>query len=76
MDDPHYYSYYFLNPLGELGEGVAAPTDGSANFTAFAYGDLDCDETYSTFFMYGEVNEVYSDGPAGSAKLEKNEELE
>lgn len=46
MSDPHYYSYEF----------VSAPADSAVqSFTAFAYGDLDCDGVYSTYSAYGEV---------------------
>jgi hypothetical protein len=51
--------------------------DGSATkFTARANGDIDCDGSYSTFEMYGEVNSIYADGPAGSASLYRENELE
>jgi hypothetical protein len=43
VDDPHYFSYEYK-----------ADTDGTS-FTARAYGDLDCDGTYSTFSMTGTV---------------------
>ncbi len=75
VDDPHYYSYaYEVN--GNAAPGSQAPTDGSNNYTAYAYGDLDCDGNYSTFAMYGEINAEYSDGPAGSAALSREKELE
>jgi hypothetical protein len=41
IEDPHYFSYEYK-----------AATDGTS-FTARAYGDLDCDGTYSTFSMTG-----------------------
>ena len=65
-----------LTGCGAAQPGQNAPLDGSNNFTAWAYGDLDCDGVYSTFSMYGEVNEIYSDGPAGSAALLRENELE
>lgn len=43
MTDPHYYSYQF----------TVGPDDRS--YTALAYGDLDCDGTYSTYSVYGQV---------------------
>jgi hypothetical protein len=42
--DTHRYSYQFIN-------------DGNAKFTVRANGDLDCDGHYSTFEMYGRVDE-------------------
>jgi hypothetical protein len=41
IEDPHYFSYEYK-----------ADTDGTS-FTARAYGDLDCDGTYSTFTASG-----------------------
>lgn len=45
VDDPHYYRYEYES----LGTGAAA------EFTARAYGDLDCDNVLSTFERYGWV---------------------
>ena len=64
VDDPHYYSYQYLS---------AVPT---TSFYSRAYGDLDCNDTYSTFSMYGEINSVYADGPAGTAAIYREKELE
>jgi hypothetical protein len=65
MDDPHYYSYeYKVDP--------AART-----FTVSAYGDLDCDGTYSTFSMSGKLDGAASDDPlANVAELKSEKELE
>jgi type IV pilus assembly protein PilA len=71
VDDPHYYVYNYV-----ASTPVAGAVDGSNNFTALAQGNLDCDATYSTFSMYGVVNEVYADGPAGTAALSRVNELE
>jgi len=75
VDDPHYYSYQY-NVTGNATSGESAPIDGTNNYTAWAFGDLDCDGEYSTFSMYGEVNSIYSDGPAGAAALARTNELE
>ena len=75
VDDPHYYSYEY-KVEGNASPGEKAPVDGSNNFTVFAYGDLDCDGKYSTFSMYGVVDEVYADGPMGSAVVATTDELE
>ena len=75
VDDPHYY-WYSYTVAGNAAAGSQAPINGSNNYTAFANGNLDCDSDYSTFSMYGEVNSVYSDGPAGSAALSRENELE
>jgi type IV pilus assembly protein PilA len=69
VDDPHYYAYNYTNPSGILGGA-------GANFQALAQGNLDCDSSYSTFSMYGEINASYSDGPVGSAALSRVNELE
>ena len=41
--DPHFYSYEFATET----------SNGEPMYTAIAYGDLDCDGTYSTFTLYG-----------------------
>ena len=71
MDDPHYYAYAYTVQVG-----AAGAIDGSHQFTARARGDLDCDGDFSAFSMYGEVNETYADGPAGSAALSRTDDLE
>ena len=63
MDDPHYYRYEFIS------SGVST----SAEFTARAQGDLDCDGIESTYEMYGTVGDQ---GPAGSGTQWRNKELE
>ena len=52
MDDPHYFSYEFASDN----------TPGAATFTATAYGDLDCDTTYSTFQLIGVAQGTRSEG--------------
>ncbi len=77
VDDPHYYAYEYASANGGTIPPNTQPLiNGSMNFTALAYGDLDCDGAFSTFSMYGEVNSTYSDGPAGNAALTKIDELE
>ncbi len=68
MDDPHYYAYQYdvINVSG--GQG--------SEFTAIAIGDLDCDTIKSRFSMYGVIDSVYADGPAGSAAISRTDELE
>jgi prepilin-type N-terminal cleavage/methylation domain-containing protein len=68
MDDPHYYAYAYdvVNVAG--GQG--------SEFTAIAVGDLDCDTVFSRFSMYGVIDSVYADGPAGSAAISRTNELE
>ncbi len=43
MKDPHYYAYAFL------GGGTGT------SYTATAQGDLDCDASYSTYSLYGQI---------------------
>jgi hypothetical protein len=45
VDDPHYFAYDY----------TGTPSGAGANYTAHAYGDLDCDETLSLFEMYGAI---------------------
>ena len=60
IDDPHYYSYEFINSGSE--------------FTVRATGDLDCDGFFSTFEMIGTINQ--QGGIAGSAAMRRVDELE
>jgi hypothetical protein len=60
VDDPHYYSYQFVN--------------NGTSFTARAVGDLDCDGEYSTFEMRGLVDP--SGNIAGSPGIMKIREYE
>ena len=63
--DPHYYAYQ-LNTDNSTG---------AENFTAIAIGNLDCDSAYSTFSLYGQVDQT--DGEVGgSANFFKNDPLE
>lgn len=71
VDDPHYYMYTYAT--SDPYYGGAGDT---AQFTARANGDLDCDGEYSTFEMFGIVDANYSDGPTGSAALARVNELE
>ena len=45
VDDPFYFWYQY----------VSAGSDQTATFQAFAYGNLDCDTSYSTFMRSGSV---------------------
>ncbi len=71
MDDPHYYGYRYV-----VANQVAAAGGQGSEFTAIAEGDLDCDTTLSRFTMFGIVDSVYADGPAGSAAVSRANELE
>jgi type IV pilus assembly protein PilA len=68
MDDPHYYAYEYIVANVAGGQG--------SEFTARAIGNLDCDTFFSTFSMYGVVDSSFSDGPAGSAAVAREDELE
>lgn len=41
-----------------------------------AFGDLDCDGTYSTFEMVGEITADQPDGPPGNVEVTRTNELE
>ena len=45
VDDPFYFQYQY----------VSSGTDSSSKFEAYAYGDLDCDGTYSTYMRNGSI---------------------
>ena len=60
VDDPHYYQYEF--------------TSTTAEFTARAIGNLDCDANFSTFVMMGRVDPV--SGAFGLAAMTRIDELE
>ncbi|MGC6417288.1 MAG: type IV pilin protein [Bradymonadia bacterium] len=64
LSDPHFYWYTFES----RGEG------GGAHFTARANGNLDCDETFSTFERLGYVDLM--GGLMGGAGIYSNQELE
>ncbi len=70
MDDPHYYGYRYT-----VANSATAGGQGS-EFTAVAEGDLDCDGNFARFTMFGVVNSIYADGPAGSAAVSRFDELE
>jgi hypothetical protein len=57
VDDPFYYWYRY----------DSSGTDNTSTFSAWAFGDLDCDGTYSTFMRLGKVstNSDVSGGGAG-----------
>lgn len=55
LDDPHYYQYEF----------TSAGTSVDSTFTAWAYGDLDCDTNLSTFNLHGQIS-------AGSGEVQKS----
>ncbi len=62
VDDPFYYWYQYI------GTG----TDTAATFQAYAYGNLDCDTTYSTFQRSGTVMSDRSVS-GGSGLFSKND---
>ena len=63
VEDPHYYAY-----------GYTVDTDAQTGFYAWAYGNLDCDASLSTFSMYGNVGA--SGEPAGTATIASIDDLE
>jgi prepilin-type N-terminal cleavage/methylation domain-containing protein len=71
VPEPHYYAYSYVSH-----QGAAGAIDGSHSFTARARGNLDCDNDYSEFTMFGAVNSQYADGPSGTGLLKRINELE
>lgn len=67
IHEPHYYSYQF----------ESSGTGADAAFTAYAFGDLDCDGVLSTFQRQAEVRQFF-DGPQvwGGQLTEVENELE
>jgi type IV pilus assembly protein PilA len=64
IDDPFYYWYFYSATGIETG----------AAFQAYAYGNLDCDNTYSTFMRTGSV--LADRSVTGGAGLFTNNEIE
>jgi Tfp pilus assembly major pilin PilA len=63
ITDPHYYAYEF----------VGGNTDTDSYYSAYAYGDLDCDGTYSTFEIKGSVDKegsIVIHGPVITREIE------
>jgi hypothetical protein len=60
MDDPHLYSYSYVN-------------EGGTMFTIRASGDLDCDGTYSSYEMVGRVEDGAIVGAGGILKMNELE---
>jgi len=64
VDDPFYYWYQY----------ISAGVDTAANFQAYAYGNLDCDATYSTFQRAGTV--LSDRSVSGGSGLYSNNDIE
>jgi type IV pilus assembly protein PilA len=64
VDDPFYYWYQY----------VSSGTDTSAKFSAYAYGNLDCDGTFSTFQRSGTV--LSDRSVSGGSGLYSNNDIE
>jgi type II secretory pathway pseudopilin PulG len=66
VDDPTYYAYEYRPD----------PIYIASSFTAFAYGDLDCDGDKAVFMMHGFADPDYADGPLGTGLIKRIDELE
>ncbi len=64
VDDPFYYWYQY----------DSAGTDKTSNFSAWAFGNLDCDATYSTFMRGGHIDA--NNNPTGGSGLYTVNEIE
>ena len=61
VDDPHYYQYTY-----GLDDALVGPSGVRTGFIAMAVGDLDCDDTFSTFMRHGKVlSDLSVSGGAG-----------
>lgn len=49
LEDPHYFMWQW----------ISSGTNTASAFTANAYGDLDCDQLYSTYRIVGDVDAEY-----------------
>jgi type IV pilus assembly protein PilA len=65
VDDPHYFAYDYTS---------TQITGVGANYTAAAYGDLDCDETLSLFEMYGAITSTVEGVQHGALYKERETE--
>jgi type IV pilus assembly protein PilA len=63
LSDPHYFSW----------DWVAGNTNTLSNFTISAYGDLDCDATYSTYRILGTVDGEYGIATKGPITINEIE---
>ena len=64
VDDPFYFWYKY----------DSAGTDKASNFSAWAFGNLDCDATYSTFMRGGHIDA--NNNPTGGSGLFTKNEIE
>lgn len=64
VDDPFYFWYKY----------DSAGTDSASNFSAWAFGNLDCDGNYSTFMRGGHIDA--NRNPTGGAGLYTKNEIE
>jgi type IV pilus assembly protein PilA len=64
VDDPFYYNYKY----------DSAGTNAASNFSAWAFGDLNCDQVYSTFMRGGHIDA--KNNVTGGAGLYTNLEIE
>lgn len=60
---PHYFSYEYRQ--------VGTPGEAGYGFEAYAYGDLDCDGTYSTFSSTAAVKPDLGEGLVSSGAITK-----
>jgi type IV pilus assembly protein PilA len=64
VDDPFYFWYTY----------DSAGVDKASNFSAWAFGNLDCDATYSTFMRGGKIDA--NNNPTGGSGLFTKNEIE
>jgi hypothetical protein len=64
VDDPFYFNYKYSS----------SGTDEASQFTAHAFGDLDCDDEWSTYERAGSVDSLMN--PVGSPGLYINNDIE
>ena len=72
IEDPAFYAYGYYRHNPAITGQTGTFHDG---FTASAQGNLDCDNEFSQFALFGYVTST-TDGPAGTAALSKYNELE
>jgi type IV pilus assembly protein PilA len=69
----HALNFYVADPFYYWYRYDSGGTDGQSNFSAWAFGNLDCDAIYSTFMRGGKVDALNNVAGGGAGIFTKNE---